>query len=69
MRVHSFTTNIVAWAAENYITIDKYKDNPNMNQFERIQAHYEMLRLKKIHKEFTKDELITDYEIPIEWEK
>ena len=68
MKVHSFSTNIVAWAAESYITIDKYKDNPNMNQFEKIAAHYEMLRLKKIHKEFTNSDLIMDYEIPVKWE-
>lgn len=68
MKAHSFNTNIVAWATESYMTIDKYKDNPNMNQYERIWAQHELIRLKKIHEEFTNEPLITDVPIPIEWE-
>jgi len=60
-KAHTFTFDAAGWALESYITIEKYKDLDNHNQFQRINAAHELQRLRQIYFEFTGAELVVDY--------
>jgi hypothetical protein len=58
MKVHSFTFDVAAYATESYLTVEKYKDNPSHNQFQRVQAQLDLIRYKEMYKQFKGEDLV-----------